>query len=399
MVAIKEPITLREAGQLHYEWLDEMRGLPEGTRRQQRAAYNTLAAWLEGFFISEAMVTGCQLVAQWEPMTTDWTGDTLDLYFRKYVSGQKSWDTKRQQTILAERWMMQQGYLLWGPPITEARIPRRGYTPSPARDRRLTDDEVLQLAAAGGMRHARNYFMILFARLTGRRVSEIVALKWVDVLWKDGDIRWVNIKAGGKRRLMPLTPEVRALLEAWKIAYANDVRAAGVPVDWYIFPATKPTGIARRGMHRTLQLCPESPIGDANEIINDALKRAGLKAEVGDAWHLLRKSAVNKTKQSARASGRADALELAQHMADHASPATTGTYISDDEDYQASKAWHMTTRQLGNEALRSIPALAALVQDAKNEPASESDASPVDQVYRSDNVLDFASRRRRYALG
>lgn len=387
MTETKAPMTLREVGQIHFEWLDEMRQLPKGTRTQQRAAYNTLAKWFEEEHGREAM-------------TTDWTGGVLDLYFRKCISKHRAFDTKRQQTILAERWMMTHGYLPWGRPICEPRVPRRGYTPSPARDRRLTDEEVLRVAIAGGKRHARNYFLILFARLTGRRISEIVALKWVDVLWKDNDIKFVNLKAGSKRKMMPLTPEVRALLEEWKAVYAADLKAAGVPTNWYIFPATEPTGQAVRGQRRILRLCPMSPIGDSNDIINDALRDADLKAEPGDAWHLFRKSAVNRTKQDARRAGRADALELAQGMADHASSATTKTYIADDDDYQRSKEWHMEARQLDAETLSAIPFLANLVQTKSEAPTTESevDALGADQVYTDHNVIDFTSRRRRQAV-
>lgn len=385
----KAPITLSEARDLHDEWMIEMKKAPLNTRYLVRGAYNTFARWMEEQYDREAM-------------TTDWTAENLEMYFRKYVSQFTAWDGKRAQTILVEKWLMRQGYLPWGPPIVESCIPKRGRT-TPPRDRRLSDAEFLLLLKAADARHPRNYYMFVFARLTGLRVGAICDLKWADVLWEEGDILWQNPKGAPGKKLnqrTPLTPELRVVLEEWRNAYANEVRAIRVRSDWYIFPASYAKGPGRKGVSRPLGISPAQRIAKPNNIMVEALKASGLWVRDGDSWHILRKTAVNRTKQAASDDGRADAWEMAAAMAGHSTTQTTKVYTNADEDYDRYKAWASSARQLSPEAMSAIPALAGLARDAKKAPASEqADAQETDEVYSSDNVVHITSRRRRAALG
>lgn len=383
----KDPIPLVQARDEHDLWMIEMKESPEGTRSLIRGVYNTFARWIEE---RDGRVA----------MTSDWTKDNLEMYFRKYVSQFSAWDAKRSQCALVEKWLMSHEYLSWGPPIVEECIPKRGRT-TPPRERRLSDDELLLLLREGAARHPRNYYMILFARLTGARIGAICALRWSDVLWDEGDVLWQNPKGSkGSRenQRMPLTPALRMVLEKWRSAYEAEVRTLRVRSDWFVFPATYATGLGRKGVRRPLAISPNSKIAKPNDIMTEALHDAGLWTRPGESWHILRKTAVNKTKQVASDENRGDAWEMAAAMAGHADIKTTKTYVNANEDYARYKAWAGTVDQLGPTAMQAIPALADLAPNAKKDPTPASDASHADPVYLDDNVISFASRRRAQAL-
>ena len=379
----KEPITLGAAAQLHREWLLEMKQAPESTIRSITSAYSTLAKWIKPEYDREAM-------------TSDWTPEILEKYFLKYVSKLTAWDNKRQQTINCERWLMRQGYLPYGPPIVEELIPKRG-TQSAPRDRRLSDKEFLLLLKAAGGRHARNYFLLLFARLTGRRIGEITAMRWADVRRDEGYIRWDNTKAKRYGRKQAITPEIAALLDAWELAYIKDVKVTAVRADWYLFPATTPQGLAGKGVRRPLILSPLFRISDPVDIIQEAMDDAGIPRDKGDGWHIIRKTAISRARRAARDAGRGDSWDLARTMADHADIKTTRIYVDEAEDVEALHEWQKSAsaRTLGDEAMAAIPILAGLVE---HEQAPAGDAQSGQEVYQMAAVIDMTSRRRLQAL-
>lgn len=383
------PPTLLEAAELHDRWLVEMKRAPRSTRDAQRGAYNTFARWIEG--------RGPVFVILASPL--DWTASNITAHFREVVSKQSvnTWNAKRSQFASAERWMMKEKIIPWGEPIVMSEIPAHEERARP-RDRRLNDKQFLDLLKVTG--HANFYFLFLFLRLTGRRIGEARAMRWADVLWDEDVILWDNAKAKRYGVRMPLTPELRAALEAWRNVYRAETRMQELRPNWYLFPALQTAGESRRGRPRPRPLVPEVPMSTsaASQAIDEALRAAGLKLRDGDAYHILRKTQVNHTRQSARDSGRADAMDLAQKAADHADARTTQIYINQSEEYDRYHDYAMGATQLGAAAHAAIPALAHLAVPVAHTPTEALDARETGLVACDAEVIDFASRLRRRAL-
>lgn len=387
----KEAVTLRRAAELHVEWLIDMTTRSVSRRSAIKCAYTTLAAWLSNELGREAM-------------TSDWTPENIELYFRKRVAKLAAPDQKRSTTLVAERWLMQQGYIEWGPSVVEATVPQKGRTSKP-RDRRLTDKELIQLLKAALARHPRNYYLCLFVRLSGRRIGEVTDLTWGDILWDEDDYIWNNFKAKRLEQRGALTPALRAVLSEWKTAYEGEI-GCEVRSTWYVFPASQAAGKSYPGRRRPITIVPPCKIARYSDIIDEALGDSDLRRSKGDGWHILRKTVVNRVRQQSRAEDRGDSWDLAQGLADHATVAMTKVYVSDREDYEKLKEYLMTANLIDADAMAEIPTLATLaIPDTQKTPASEgANALINDQVDTSDDLrsnvrslASFASRRR--ALG
>lgn len=392
-----ETLPIRDVAYLHTEWLRKNRNLALGTRRTYQSIYHTFATHLE------------PQVGR-EPLTSDLTYDTLEDYFSEYVAANspKAWSMKRGFMIDAVKWMMRKGYLEYGPNFAED-IPLRKADAARPRDHRLSDNEFLSLLKIAKASHARDYFLCLFLRFTGRRISEVVGsisadagIRWGDVRWDEDVIIWDNIKARRHGRKMPLTPRLRAILEAWKAAYAAAFGMDDLPNDWYVFPALTATGTARKGRPRKRVLSPKSRMTNPNRVIRPLMESAGLYV-AGDGWHVLRHSFANQRKQKASNDGRADAWEMTKLSLDHADESTTRRYVNEQEDQQRYFAWAMGAEEMTWDAMSDIPELAqlaadALTPDTQKTPASEDTDALIDgELSNVVSFVSFAGRRR--ALG
>lgn len=96
--------------------------------------------------------------------------------------------------------------------------------PNNARDRILSDDETLALfnAAVAREDYVRPLFFALY--FTGRRISEIVELRWVDVEFDHGRIAFVDAKRDNHSHA-PMHPRLREELLRWREFMGEDDRS------------------------------------------------------------------------------------------------------------------------------------------------------------------------------
>lgn len=400
------PLSLRDAAYAHAKDLTKLNELAPSTVRNYKALYNTLADHLEPALGRE-------------PMSTDLTYEALEGFFRDYIADNapSSYTLRRSNAIAAVSWLMNKGHLPWGPNFAE-RIPQRRKTSKSPRDRRLSDDEFLKLLQGARRSHERDEFLCLFIRFSGRRIGEVVGDKysgvkgmtWGDVRWEEGHILWDNTKARDYGRMMPITPRLRAILEAWKVTYCSLLGVQDVKSDWLIFPALTGSGPIAKGRRRVRVLSPEFNMTNPARVARDLLKRSGLWQSDGDGWHILRKTFGNQRKQKASEDGRGDAWELAKLALDHASEATTRIYVNSQEDYERYAEWAMASEEMSYETMAKIPVLASLAQaelaapeTTKPAPATGTDAGEAEEVYTAGQelaaVISLTSRRELRALG
>lgn len=407
MESTVNPVPLRSAAYDHVQELSGLRNLALQTCRAYSGSYHRLAAYLEPKLGRE-------------PLTTDLTAQSLEDFFRDYVAKQShsSWTTRKSMFTQIVPWLMKKGHLPWGPNFAQD-LPQRKADTSRLRERRLSDTEFLKLLQAAAHSHIRDYYLCLFMRLGGRRVGEATSkqgepntgMKWGDVRWEENEIIWDNHKGrkGGKK--MPLTPRVRAVLEAWRAAYCKELGVPDVRNDWYVFPALTATGPIRKGHKRRRALSPQFRITNSNRIITSLLEASGLWQQKGDGWHILRKTFGNQRQRVAAQQNRGDAWDLTRVALDHEKIETTRIYVDINEEYERYAQWAMETPELGEEAMAKIPELAALVPSPAPSlettktlaSASVEDAQVPEEVYQADQSsakvipITFAGKRR--ALG
>lgn len=393
-----EPIALRDASYKHTEELEKLRGFTVSTRRNFQSSYHTFAAYLEPKLGRE-------------PLTTDLTEETLEGYFSERVAVQAaaSWELKKSNFTAIIRWLMKKGHMEPGLNFAED-IPVRKRGAKRPRERRLSDVELLALLKVAKASHARDYFLCLFLRLTGRRISELVGtlnmqngMVWGDIRWDEDVVLWDNHKAGRYGLKMPLTPRVRAVLEAWKEYYCQELGVSDVPSNWFVFPALTAVGVSRKGRPRKRVLTPQAKLTNANRVIRPLMEKAGIYAD-GDGWHVLRKTFANQRKQLASNTGRADAWELTKISLDHTDETTTRRYVDINEDYERYAAWAMDAPEMSPEGMAKIPELSAFAEPApetQQAPASgvDFDTRSVDTIdVDPSNVISIAFARERRAL-
>lgn len=398
------PITLREAAERHGKELQRLSDLAGGSIRNYLSAYNTLGRYLESTLGREAL-------------TTDLTADAIAGYFSDYVAVNASATFAQRRSNLSSiaDWLMHKRYMEWGPNPT-ASLPKRRQT-TRGRDRWLSDAEVLRLLKAAKASHDRDYYLVLFLRLTGRRIGEVIGgrddqkpLLWADIRWDEGFVEWANFKGRKLSNTLPLTPRLRAVLEAWRESYCRELGVDEPHPSWIIFPALTPIGPARRGRTRRRVVAPKSRMTNANKVAGALLKASDLWRESGESWHLLRKAFAAQRKRAADAQNRGDAWDLTKIALDHEEVTTTRIYVPINEEYERYSAWAMETPELSSEGMAKIPELASFateaVQEKTKEPAfagsddttegyrvSTSDGSLGDVV----NFAAFAERRRALA--
>jgi len=391
------PITLREAFKIHEKDLIGLRNLALGTVENYGVVYRTLARYIE-----EAR--GLDR----EALTTDITMATVEGFFRDYVAAKapSAYEQRKSNLRHIIKWLMKRGHL--APDVNYAEeLPPRRHTAKAKRDRRLTDEEFVTLLPVARKTHLRNYYLLLFMRLTGRRIGEVVGdktgqepLVWADIRWEEGFIEWNNNKGRKLGKQMPLTPRLRAVLEAWRDAYAKELGVDEPHANWIVFPALTATGYARKGHTRPTILAPNFIMTNPDKVIRPLLQRAGLWRGAGDGWHILRKTFANQRKQAASDQNRGDAWELTQIALDHEDVKTTRIYVNDHEDYDRYASWANATPELTANAMEKIPELAALAAapETAKEPTSEPEVTDHSDAV-SAQVVDFAAfARGRRAL-
>lgn len=151
---------------------------------------------------------------------------------------------------------------VWGVNVARIDWKRLKLREAAPRQRVLSDDEETRLLGAAA-RHLRP--AIMFALATGLRLENIVALDWQQIDMAGGTMRFV-VK-GGKHHLLPMTPEILALLaglepkskgpvftykgraiRSWKTAWAGALRRAGVEdFRWHDLRHTVGSRLVARG--------------------------------------------------------------------------------------------------------------------------------------------------------
>ncbi len=173
---------------------------------------------------------------------------------------------------------------------------------SPIKDIRKIK-EVKNLMAAHG--DFRDLLIFTLGINAGLRISDILKLKWEDILYKNGKIREeviVKEKKTGKTKKFPLNDAVIESINA----YIKKMQSFKIE-DW-IFPSRKRNG----------GLKPISRIA-AWQMINKYCKSAGIKENVGT--HTLRKTfGYHQYKNGTD-------IAMLQKMLNHSSPKITLRYI------------------------------------------------------------------------
>lgn len=173
----------------------------------------------------------------------------------------------------------------------------------------LTRDQVAALLGAAGSYR----LLLLTAVLTGLRRGELAALCWGDIHWSEGPRGVIHVRRswgrdttkGGKERVVPLHPVLRADLEA---AFQQAERDAdGLPVEPLVF-ASPLGGLRTQGWHTA-------------KLVRNIGRRAGVVLPEGFTFHDLRKTFL--THLLADTGGN---IGAGQQLAGHSTPAVTATY-------------------------------------------------------------------------
>lgn len=391
------PVTLRSAAELHMKDLKGLQDLKTGTIKNYGVVYNRLAAFIEELEGREALAS-------------DVTAETIEAFFRDYVAlhSPAAYPQRRSNCRAIVQWLMRRRYIEPGINFVDD-LPARRTTTRSKRARYISDEEFLRLLKCAKRTHPRNYFLALFVRLTGRRIGEVVGdaddqepLVWADIRWDTNVIEWDNNKGRKLGKEMPMTPRIRAVLEAWREVYCRELGVEQPHATWIIFPSVTPVGPSRKGHTRRCILAPKHRMTNPDKVLRPILEAAGLRRGAGDSWHMLRKAFANQRKQAATNQNRADAWELTQIALDHQDVKTTRIYVDDREDYDRYAEWANSTPELATEVMALIPELSAVALPApqQEEPASEVATTESDDIPSgAPNVVDFAAfARGRRAL-
>lgn len=173
----------------------------------------------------------------------------------------------------------------------------------------LSRDQVAALLGAAGQYR----LLLLTAVLTGLRRGELAALAWSDIHWSEGPRGVIHVRRswgrdttkGGKERMVPLHPALRAELEA---AFQQVERSGdGLPAEPLVF-ASPLGGLRTQGWHTA-------------KLVRRIGERAGVRLPAGFTFHDLRKTFL--THLLADTGGN---IGAGQQLAGHSTPAVTATY-------------------------------------------------------------------------
>ena len=177
--------------------------------------------------------------------------------------------------------------------------------PSPARQwRPVTLEEFWKLyrAAEGGWK-----LLLALCRLAALRRSDALALRWVDVDFEEGVLRFTAVKTGREQRV-PICKELAGILRS--------ARRDSLRIDGAVVPQRRPRDRKpKTGERRDLVY-----VGNIGRDFRRLCERAGV-AFYADPCHTLRKSCINDW-------ARRHPANAVQAWAGHGSIATTIKYYS-----------------------------------------------------------------------
>lgn len=198
-------------------------------------------------------------------------------------------------------------------------------------------DAVIALLDLAGEYHPRERIAVALAVLGGLRESEILGLKWNDIIWQgvDGPIlEFYRPKTKDTHRVW-MIPQLERELRAWHAFYS--ARHREMNPSWYVVPARKrgrmPAGKAGRGMDHEWPLVPNKR---ANARLRPTIKPLMAKAGVADlkgkGLHTLRRTYANVLLEHSKD------IRVVQTALGHKSQLTTEIYLDRDRDFQVAAA-------------------------------------------------------------
>lgn len=368
--------TWTEIRDAHIDRVTVIDGKAKNTGGNYRGAYNTFNRFVQARDGREAV-------------PSDFNYETLEAYLAQCSVEQKknSYNVRLSCMKTISKWLMRRGYLPYGPDPMEEFTPKKLPKGSP-RGRRLSDEEFLKLLSATRERggHLRDYFLVLFIRLSGRRIGEARALRWVDIRWDLGFYTYANSKGHKNHQKEPLTQDLMDMLKAWAEIFEKEVGYEIRP-SWKVFPATTGVGSSHSGP-RQRKLSPEFTMGEssATELMDKLLDRSGLRLSEGDGWHIIRKSFADELNENGRKGGEAKHLDMTSRALGHEDVKTTRIYVDEDKDYEAYAAHRARTPVISPAVRAAIPYLTTPPPAA--DPVNEEKAAPEG----GDNVIDMRER-------
>jgi integrase len=209
--------------------------------------------------------------------------------------------TLRRALKLAEEW----GELGRAPKISLAKGERQ-------RERVLSKEEarIYLMACAQPWRDVASMMYCL-----GLRPSEIYTLRWEQIaLTNEGFIQIVRGKSSAARRMLPLVPEIKIILEARH-------REQGYPKEGWVFPSTSKSGHLEQGSAKNQHL-------KAIRVVNDSAKEKARKTGLPDPEETLKPFAPYTLRHTAltNLASQCDTFAL-KTIAGHSSITITQRYV------------------------------------------------------------------------
>ncbi len=164
------------------------------------------------------------------------SGNKVDQWYRGLVTRGLSHGTAVRHFNVMHH-MMEKAATIWSKetgidrnPADEVEVKR----PNDQRERFLSAEEIFKLRSALDKQMCRTtgkgfneiFFrlrlIVLIALTTGMRIAEIFALKWSDLLYKEGLIAVRSKLKGGKMRYVPMSPELAAEFKRFPAILSQD---------------------------------------------------------------------------------------------------------------------------------------------------------------------------------
>lgn len=388
-----DTMTIVEARAQHLEWLEAEEKSPH-TISFYKHSWNGIQT-----FLSESLGR--------EPLVSDLTPENMKRLFlaRHGDVDAGTWGVYRGRIGEIGKFLMSQGFLSYGRPPVDG-IPQKVKKTVKKKSEAFKDDQFARLLEVAKSFHMRDYFQLLFQRLTGRRISEVIRTRWDDVDWDRGVIYFDDTKGRKYGEKMPLTLPVRLLLETWLEFYEKDVQETYlVEVDvresnWFIFPACKTSGRPKKGRpHKRRPLNPTASHKKAVDTFKAITVEAGLYLPQ-KGTHRVRKTMATNMKRVADASDRKDAWDLTKQALGHRKVETTIGYVDPDQEFSRFEEFMQAhaVELVSDELIAAIPFLSSL-RSGSESPAPTAPAAPSAAVSDVEILLaemdDIMAPRRR----
>lgn len=202
-------------------------------------------------------------------------------------------------------------------------------TEADKKPKRIVDEaDIPRLLDAASERHPRARVLVAIGLFYGRRISDVLNIKWGQVDLVNSTMSYENVKRGkwveSKAFMGPLKAELENWLEWYEAQYGP------VDPDWYLLPAKWKEFRLRqysekywpaKADHKLWPLEPNMPSGSdsLNKDIQYALRGIGWTDLKGEGMHTLRRTAATLT-------AKHQGLGAAQYLLDHANVTVTQEY-------------------------------------------------------------------------